>query len=60
MENDGQIPFFDVNVLRENGNLETNVYRKETSTVVDTNFLFSYHLNTNLAWFIRSYIAVFA
>ena len=40
MENDGQIPFFDVNVLRENGNLETNVYRKETPTVVDTDFLF--------------------
>ena len=38
MEKDGQIPFLDVNVLRENGKFVTNVYRKETFAGVYTNF----------------------
>ena len=37
-ENDGQMPFVDINVLLENGKFVTNVYRKETFTGVYTNF----------------------
>ena len=37
-EKDGQMPFLDVNVFRENGKFVTNVYRKETFTGVYTNF----------------------
>ena len=37
-EKDGQMPFLDVNVFRENGRFVTNVYRKETFTGVYTNF----------------------
>ena len=37
-EKDGQMPFFDVNVFRENIKFGTNVYRKETFTGVYTNF----------------------
>ena len=37
-ENDGQMPFLDVNVLLENGKFVTNVYRKETFTGVYSNF----------------------
>ena len=37
-EKDGQMPFIDVNVFRENGKFVTNVYRKETFTGVYTNF----------------------
>ena len=33
-ENDGQMPFFDVNVFRKNGKFVTNVYRKEALTGV--------------------------
>ena len=36
-EKDGQMPFLDVNVYRENGKFATNVYRKETFTGVYTN-----------------------
>ena len=38
MEKDGQMPFLDVNVFRENGKFVTTVYRKETFTGVYTNF----------------------
>ena len=34
MEKDGQIPFPDVKVFRENGKSATNIYRKETFTGV--------------------------
>ena len=37
-EKDGQMPFLDVNVFRENGKFVTNVYRKETFTGVYTKF----------------------
>ena len=37
-EKDGQMPFLDVNVFRENGKFVINVYRKETFTGVCTNF----------------------
>ena len=37
-EKDGQMPFVDVNVFRENGKFVTNVYRKETCTGIYTNF----------------------
>ena len=37
-EKDGQMPFLDVNVFRENGKFVANVYRKETFTGVYTNF----------------------
>ena len=37
-EKDGQMPFLDVNVFRENGKFVTNVYRKETFTGVYINF----------------------
>ena len=37
MEKDGQMPFLDVNVFRENGKFLTNVYRKETFTGIYTN-----------------------
>ena len=33
-EKEGQMPFLDVNVFRENGKFVTNVYRKETLTGV--------------------------
>ena len=36
-EKDGQTPFLDVNVFRENGKFMTNVYRKKTFTGVYTN-----------------------
>ena len=38
LKKDEQMPFLDVNVLRENGKFVTNVYRKETFTGVYTNF----------------------
>ena len=37
-EKDGQMPFLDVNVFRENGKFVNNVHRKETFTRVYTNF----------------------
>ena len=37
-EKDGQLPFLDFNVFRENGKFVTNVYRNETFTGVYTNF----------------------
>ena len=36
-EKDGQMPFLDVNVFRENAKFAANVYRKETFTGVYTN-----------------------
>ena len=42
-EKDEQMPFFDVNVSRENGKCVINVYRKETFTEVYSIFLVSYH-----------------
>ena len=37
-EKDGQMPFLDVKVFRENGKFVTIVHRKETFTGVYTNF----------------------
>ena len=37
-EKDGQMSFFDPNVLRESGRFVTNAYRKETFTGVYSNF----------------------
>ena len=37
-EKDGQMPFLNVNVFRQNDKFVTNVYRKETFTEVYTNF----------------------
>ena len=36
-EKDGQVPFLDLNVFRENGKFLNNVYGKETFTGVYTN-----------------------
>ena len=37
-EKDGQMPFLDVDMFRENGKFVTNVHRKETLAGVYTNF----------------------
>ena len=44
-EKDGQIPFLDVNVFRENSKFVTNVYRKETFSFMEftRTFLASYY-----------------
>ena len=37
-ENDGCLPFLDINICREKGKLVTNVYQKKTFSDVYTNF----------------------
>ena len=37
-ENDGRLPFLDINIFREKGRFVTNVYRKKTFSGVYTNF----------------------
>ena len=37
-EEDGCLPFLDINIFRENDKFATNVYRKKTFSVVYTNF----------------------
>ena len=37
-EEDGRLPFLDINIFRENDKFATNVYRKKTFSEVYTNF----------------------
>ena len=37
-EEDGRLPFLDINIFRENDKFATNVYRKKTFSGVYTNF----------------------
>ena len=56
-EKDGQMPFLDFNVFRENDTFVNNIYREETFTGVYTNFSSFIPLEH---WFIHYYIVVFA
>ena len=59
VERDGKLSFLDVNVLCEEGQFVTNVYRKPTFNGVYTHFESFCQQLVSLAWFIPSHIDVF-
>ena len=59
VERDGKLSFLDVNVLREEGQFVTNVYRKPTFSGVYTHFESFFQQLISFAWFIPLHIDAF-
>ena len=59
VERDVKISFLDVNVLREEGQFVTNVYRKPTFSGVYTHFESFFQQLISFAWFIPLHIDAF-
>ena len=59
IENNGNLPFLDINIKKQNGNLSTSVYRKNTFTGLCMNFNsfapFIYKINLIKTLIFRSY-----
>ena len=59
VERDGKLSFLDVNVLCEEGQFVTNVYRKPTFSGVYTHFESFFQQLISFAWFIPLHIDAF-